>query len=99
MVRLRRIGLRCGWPGPGATLLPSLASERREPENERRLANEQLLFETQASDRVEAVAGLRELAAELADDQVSANRVGLVELVERAGEAVAPLRQRGERRR
>ena len=64
-VRLRRIGLRCGWPGPGATMFhlwhPRVAGPR---------TNEPLFFETQASHRVQAVVGLREVA-----DQESAKRV------------------------
>jgi len=66
-VRLRRLGLRCGWPGPHATLFhlwhPSRKDETR--------AYLPRLRETQKEDRVEAVVGLRELAA-----QVSAKRVG-----------------------
>jgi GT2 family glycosyltransferase len=70
-VRLSRIGLRCGWPGPDATLLHLWHPDGRDPEDPGFLANEQLLRETLASDRVEAVVGLRELAA-----QESANRAG-----------------------
>jgi glycosyltransferase involved in cell wall biosynthesis len=70
VVRLRRIGLRCGWPGPGATMFhlwhPRPAGRPNEP----------LFFETRDSERIEAVVGLRELAAELVDAQFSANRVG-----------------------
>jgi len=76
ILRLRRIGLRCGSPGPGATLLHLWHEKAWNPEDEQFLANEQLLFETQASERIEAVVGLREFAFELAHSQVSANRVG-----------------------
>jgi glycosyltransferase involved in cell wall biosynthesis len=55
-VRLHRSGLRCGWPGPRATLL-HLWHEARKGER----PNAPLLEETKASGRVEAVAGLREL--------------------------------------
>lgn len=72
IARLRRIGLRCGFPGPGATLLHLWHEKAWNPEDERFLRNEQLLFETQASDRIEAIVGLRELASEPADSQVSA---------------------------
>jgi glycosyltransferase involved in cell wall biosynthesis len=71
-LRLRRVGLRCGWPGPRATLLHLWHLDRRQ----RSPVNTPLLRETQSGDRTEAVAGLRELARELARDQVSANRVG-----------------------
>jgi glycosyltransferase involved in cell wall biosynthesis len=66
--RLRRIGLKCGWPGPRATLLhlwhPAKKGTMR--------SNAPLVEETKASSQVEAFAGLRELAAEIADDQVNA---------------------------
>ena len=55
-VRLRRLGLRCGWPGPQGTLL-HLWHESRKGER----PNAPLLDETRASDRAEAVVGLREL--------------------------------------
>lgn len=67
-VRLRRLGLRCGHAGPDATLI-HLWHESREVRDR---PNWWLLQETEQSDRVEAIEGLRELAAEL---QVSANRV------------------------
>ena len=70
VVRLGRIGLRCGWPGPAATMFHLWHSR---PEGR---PNEHLFFETRDSDRIEAVAGLRELASELDSSQVSANRVG-----------------------
>ncbi len=53
-VRLRRLGLRCGWPGPQGTLL-HLWHETRKGVR----PNLDLLEETRASDRVEAVVGLR----------------------------------------
>ena len=58
-VRLRR-GLRCGWAGPQSTLL-HLWHETRKPPSR---PNNVLLAETEASDRVEAVDGLRELEPE-----------------------------------
>jgi GT2 family glycosyltransferase len=57
-VRLRRLGLRCGWPGPQATLL-HLWHESRKGER----PNAPLLAETEQGDRIEAVEGLRELDA------------------------------------
>lgn len=71
-LRLRRAGLRCGWPGPRATLLHLWHPQRRAT-SER---NEALLAETETSERIEAVEGLRELERELAEGQVRANRVG-----------------------
>jgi len=59
--RLRRIGLRCGHAGPDATLI-HLAHESDIPDNR---ANWHLLQETEQSDRVVAVEGLRELARAL----------------------------------
>jgi glycosyltransferase involved in cell wall biosynthesis len=56
-VRLRRAGLRCGWPGPQGTLL-HLWHETRKPAVR---PNAPLLRETEASDRIEAVEGLRQL--------------------------------------
>lgn len=58
-VRLRRAGLRCGWPGPAATLLHLWHEDRV------RTANMPLLRATQAEDRIEALQGLRELRREL----------------------------------
>jgi GT2 family glycosyltransferase len=57
-VRLRRAGLRCGWPGPQSTLL-HLWHETRTPAER---PNDPLLRETEVSDRIEALKGLRELA-------------------------------------
>lgn len=59
-VRLRRAGLRCGWPGPPATLLHLWHQERTHAAS----ANAGLLAETRASERTEAVEGMRELAVE-----------------------------------
>lgn len=58
-LRLRRLGLRCGHAGPSATVLhlwhptPTLRDHPNHP----------LLDETKRNDRIEAVEGLRELAA------------------------------------
>ena len=70
--RLRRAGLRCGWPGTAATILHLWHPEKRGTMK----TNKPLVRETQASDHVEAIRGLRELAAEPREDQVSAKRVG-----------------------
>jgi glycosyltransferase involved in cell wall biosynthesis len=56
-IRLGRLGLRCGWPGPQGTLL-HLWHESRKGIG----PNRSLLDETRASDRVEAIVGLRDLA-------------------------------------
>jgi glycosyltransferase involved in cell wall biosynthesis len=58
-VRLRRGGLRGGWPGPQSTLL-HLWHETRKPAER---PNDALLRETEASDRIDAIEGLRELGA------------------------------------
>ena len=55
-VSLQRLGLRCGWPGPQGTLLHLWHESRKGPR-----PNLGLLEETRASDRVEAVLGLREV--------------------------------------
>ncbi len=60
--RLRRLGLRCGWPGPASTLL-HLWHPDRKPGGR---PNRPFLAETLESGRVEAVVGLRELAQESA---------------------------------
>lgn len=57
--RLRRIGLRCGHAGPDATLI-HLWHRTDTPEQRR---NWDLLQEVERSESVEAVPGLRELAA------------------------------------
>lgn len=57
-IRLRRLGLRCAWPGRGATLFHLWHPSRRDAAKPY-LAR---LRETRRSERVEAVVGLRELA-------------------------------------
>jgi len=69
--RLRGLGLRCGWPGPHATMLHLWHPTRKETTSYLALVDEIL-----ATARTEAVEGVRELAAELREDQVSAKRVG-----------------------
>lgn len=66
-LRLRRLGIRCGWPGPQSTLLHLWHPQRRGTTS----SNLPLLQETERSDRVEAVVGLRELAAERARTEAS----------------------------
>jgi glycosyltransferase involved in cell wall biosynthesis len=61
--RLHRIGLRCGWAGPATTLV-HLAHVHRKAAADLR-GPRALLRETEESDRVEAVHGLRELREEL----------------------------------
>jgi glycosyltransferase involved in cell wall biosynthesis len=60
-IRLRRSGLRCGWPGPAATVLHLWHPERLD----RADRHDRLFRETQAGSHVEAIAGLRELADQL----------------------------------
>lgn len=67
-IRLRRSGLRCGWPGPAATVLHLWHDERTDKSRDRTA----IFRETQAGSHVDAVVGLRELARELGADQVSA---------------------------
>ena len=69
-LRLRRAGLRCGWPGPRATPLHLWHPDRI------RRSNMALLRETEAEDRFEAVEGLRELEREFVVDQLGANQIG-----------------------
>jgi glycosyltransferase involved in cell wall biosynthesis len=57
-IRLLRSGVRCGWPGPAATVLHLWHPERAD----RADRQDRLFRETQASSRVDAVVGLRELA-------------------------------------
>jgi glycosyltransferase involved in cell wall biosynthesis len=56
-VRLRRAGLRCGWAGPRSTLLHLWHPARKGHTR----SNTPLLRETEASERIEAVVGLKEL--------------------------------------
>jgi glycosyltransferase involved in cell wall biosynthesis len=60
-IRLRRSGLRCGWPGPAASVLHLWHPERHDRADRR----DRLFRETEASARVEAIVGLRELAGQL----------------------------------
>jgi glycosyltransferase involved in cell wall biosynthesis len=57
-LRLRRLGLRCGWPGPEGTLL-HLWHESRKGER----PNLSLLEEARGSERLAAVSGLSQLDA------------------------------------
>jgi len=66
--RLRGLGLRSGWAGAASTLIHLWHPDRTPPMR----PNATLLRETIEGGRVEARVGLRELAAELAD-QESAN--------------------------
>ena len=59
-VRLGRLGLRCGHAGSAATVMHLWHSSQKIPER----ANWWLLQETEQCNRVEAVSGLSELAAE-----------------------------------
>ena len=56
-IRLRRAGLRCGWPGPQGTLLHLWHETRKTTVR----PNDALLRETEAGDRIEALEGLHEL--------------------------------------
>jgi glycosyltransferase involved in cell wall biosynthesis len=59
-IRLRRSGLRCGWPGPASTVL-----HLWHPSRPFRTSSRVPIFrETQESSHVEAVVGLRELASQ-----------------------------------
>jgi glycosyltransferase involved in cell wall biosynthesis len=66
-IRLRRLGLRCGWPGPSGALFHLWHESRKDTRSYK-----ETLRETARSDRVEAISGLRELAAELDGTQVNA---------------------------
>ena len=68
--RLRRAGLKCGWPGPKATMLHLW----HEPKQGTTASNDPLVRQTLASDHVLAKPGLRDLEREIRV-QVSANRV------------------------
>ena len=65
-IRLGRSGLKCGWPGPAATVIHLWHPIRTEHVSD----HTRVFRETQKSDHVEAIVGLRELA-----DQESAKRV------------------------
>lgn len=56
--RLRNAGLKCGWAGPQSTLIHLWHESRID----RTRPNDRLLDETRASDRKQAVDGLRELS-------------------------------------
>ena len=60
-VRLRRLGLRCCWPGPHGTLLHLWHPSRKHGPR----PNTALLRETEVSGRIEAVEGLREVGAQV----------------------------------
>jgi len=60
-LRLRRLGLRSSWPGTKGTVLHLWHPTRRGDTSR----NRSLFEDTETSGRVEAVLGLRELAAEL----------------------------------
>jgi len=60
-IRLRRSGLRCGWPGPHATVLHLWHAVRADRSDRA----DRVFKQTESSDHVEAVLGLRELRAEL----------------------------------
>jgi GT2 family glycosyltransferase len=59
--RLRRTGLRCGWPGPAATVLHLWHTPRKGSMP----SNAALRLETQSSSRFVALEGLHELSVEL----------------------------------
>lgn len=59
-IRLRRSGLKCGWPGPKATVVHLWHPERPDRGDTR----DRVFLQTQASDHTEAAMGLRELASE-----------------------------------
>jgi glycosyltransferase involved in cell wall biosynthesis len=69
-VRLRGLGLRCGWPGPEATLLHLW----HPPRKGQMPSNRPLVQETEEAGHTEAPVGLRELREELGHYE-SANRV------------------------
>lgn len=67
--RLRRAELRCGWPGPRATMLHLW----HEPKPGTMPSNKELVKESLASEHIEAVRGLRELAAQERANRVAAS--------------------------
>jgi glycosyltransferase involved in cell wall biosynthesis len=66
-VRLRRLGLRCGWAGPHTTMLHLAHASNMPADRE----TWWLLQETQECERLEAVVGLRELRSELEESRPS----------------------------
>jgi glycosyltransferase involved in cell wall biosynthesis len=70
--RLRGLGLRCGWPGPRATMVHLWHPTRKATTSYLALVDE-----TVATARLEAVEGLRELAVQMEEDQVRAKRIGV----------------------
>lgn len=62
-VRLRRAGVRCGWPGPRTTMLHLWHAPRKGLTK----SNTPLEEETRRSNRIEALEGLRELETQLKD--------------------------------
>jgi GT2 family glycosyltransferase len=66
--RLSHAGIRCGWPGPRASMFHLWHPIRRASSR----PNGELVDDTLASRRVEALEGLRELAAETAEGQIKA---------------------------
>lgn len=69
-IRLRRLGLRCGHAGPQTTVLHLWHESRNDGSH----ANWSLLQETEQSERIEAVEGLRALVRGV-EPQLSANCV------------------------
>jgi len=72
-VRLRRLGLRCGHAGPDAVLLHLWHESSQSDER----PNWMLLKETERSNRLEAVEGLRELNADEVDMPVPSGDIGV----------------------
>ena len=60
-------GFRCGWPGPRATMLHLW----HEPKPGTMPSNKELVKESLASEHIEAVRGLRELAAQLRAEDIA----------------------------
>jgi glycosyltransferase involved in cell wall biosynthesis len=71
-IRLRRSGLRCSWAGPASTVVHLW----HPPRADRVGAHDPVFRQTERGSHIEAREGLRELEAEVAGAQVSANRVG-----------------------
>ena len=64
--RLRRSGLRCGWPGPQATMLHLWHPEKMDSAG----SNRMLVRETLEGTHIEALEGLRELASEVGNGAI-----------------------------